>query len=134
MFVSVQTVRVSWSKAARGGILANSRTAVPHAFSLNIDKIQACNGIFIAQQHWSESNRFQEPAKANSYCETSAIYDFRCVTIRRLEESVSVEWIWDWQNTGAPARYPARHQWTLRFDQWLQLCWNGRLSDYDGGA
>ncbi len=132
MFVMVQVVRISWSKASRGGHLASLRTAVPNAFSLNSDKLRLCNGIYTEEQHWSESNHFQRPVKTKPHCEESDSYTFRCATICRSKEKVSIEWIWNWQ-TGAPERYPARHQWTICPDEWLQLCWNGRFSDHDGG-
>ena len=134
MYITVQSIHTTWSKAARGGRIAQLRAIVPDAFSLQSENLKVCNGIYAEEQHWGENNDFQKPIIFKSYCEPSDVYTFQCAQVRRGKNEAFVDWTWDWWQVGAPERTPAHYQLTIHLDEWLQLRWNGRFSCVDSGT
>ncbi len=140
----IQVVRLSWSKAARGGPGARARNAVPAAFEVPADLVGAEGVLCVDALHWGDRNTFAEPFwSERSRAPLTAGYAVGCVAVSAEAEGLLVRYRYEPAAGGAPDRRafnPAGHRESttrtlpVRDGQWVRVCYNGRFSDIDTGA
>ncbi len=135
LLLVVQEIRVTWTKAARGGVNAGRRNAVPHVLPLNdlpsLDKTLATTPIvLIHQQHrFAEAADFQTPTPVTTTRAVTAQDKlfFPGTRLKIAPSAVTVIYRYTWAATGAPTRYPVARSISLAAGQWGQVQFNGRF-------
>ncbi len=138
----VQHIHITWTKAARGGRLAELRSRIPNAFTVptpppTYDR----NAHYIVHGvAFSESNDFAEPLASRTTAPgISTKFNTRNSTIELADDSATV--IYEWR-AGAPERQffdksgtpvPVRKQLQVRTNEWVRLEYNARFTGFDCG-
>ncbi|MBK9749397.1 MAG: hypothetical protein IPO91_21810 [Chloroflexi bacterium] len=135
LLLVVQDIRVTWTKASRGGVNAGRRNAVPHALPLTdlppLDKtLSAAPLVLIHQQYrCTEAADFQMPPPLTT-SRAIAAHDkvsFPGTRLKIAPTAITVIYRYTWSGTGAPTRYPVARSITLAAGQWGQVQFNGRF-------
>lgn len=141
----IQVVRLSWTKAARGGEGARARSAVPAAFEVPAaDLIGAVGVLCVDASHWDERTDFAQPSRSERRRVPLADgFAVGCVTVAAQAEGLLVSYRYEPATGGAPDRRaynPAGHpEATTRSllvhdGVWVRVCYNGRFSCRDSGG
>lgn len=140
----VQTIKVEWTKEARGGLLATPRNSVQEIAPLPFQKSPLDLTLPLYIRHdleWGEKNQFEKPLKENL-----EIADFSGTVKNRLlgfyseggavrvgfEKSYTAKAqgnvFLNYTQLGAPARVIPIEVFTLKTEEWGQVRYNGRFS------
>ena len=141
----VQVVRLSWTKAARGGESARARNAVPVAFEVPAADLVGAEGVLCVHgSHWGDGNGFAEPFRSERRRVPLADgFAVGCVTVSADAEGLLVRYRYEPATGGAPDRRPynpAGHRepttrvLLVRDGEWVRVCYNGRFSSDDSGG
>jgi hypothetical protein len=125
----VQHIKTQWTKASRGGAAAARRNAVPVSFRLPpaLHRQDALHTIEIAE--W-EDFQYRETWKFLSY---GGHLQVGPVLIHAGLETIKVQFVWSWNECGAPER-ESHKAFELRPGEWGRLICNGRFgSTYSMG-
>ena len=138
----VQHIHITWTKAARGGRLAERRSEIPNAFA--IPEPPATYGrnehYIVHGVGFGERNEFAGPigSQTTAPCTGKKFNTTNC-TIESADDSATV--VYEWRG-GAPERQffdksstpvPVRKQLQVTADKWVRLEYNGRFTGYDCG-
>ena len=139
----VQVIRVTWTKASRGGEGARSRNSVPSATEITVADLPDVNGsLCVDVSEWREHNQFVEPYHTYRKIPFASGFHFGCVTVSATMNGLQVDYQYDPGFVGAPDRRgfaPEGHRaakprrFFARDGEWIQVCHNGRFSDIDTG-
>ena len=138
----VQHIHITWTKAARGGRLAERRSEIPNAFAVSqppptYDK----NEHYIVHGvSFGEHNEFTEPVRSQTTAPSiDTIFNTTNCTVELADDSATV--IYEWRD-GAPERQffdksgtpvPVRKRLQVHTDKWVRVEYNGRFTGYDCG-
>ena len=138
----VQHIQITWTKAARGGHLAERRAEIPNAFVIpkpptTYDKSQH---YIVHGVGFGERNQFAEPIGSQTNAPTiDTSFNTKNCTVQLADDSATV--VYEWRD-GAPERQffdksgtpvPVRKHLQVTADKWVRLEYNGRFTGYDCG-
>lgn len=138
----IQHIHITWTKASRGGHLAERRSEIPDAFAIpkppaTYDKSQH---YIVHDVEFGERNEFAEPIRSQTTAPNiDTTFTTKNCTVELADNSATV--IYEWRD-GAPERHffdksgtpvPVRKQLQVTADQWVRLEYNGRFVGYDCG-
>jgi hypothetical protein len=136
--ILVQTILISWTKASRGGRLAELRSRVPKRLPVRIADDSA--PVVWHAVTYSERNDFVEPFSANTTIHISNNrFGCRNVEVEIREDSAILTYRYQ---TGVPARrffdksgnyVPPEHSIVVTENRWSSIEYNGRFSCIDTG-
>ncbi|MAS55501.1 MAG: hypothetical protein CMJ44_12920 [Pimelobacter sp.] len=131
MLVVVQFVQTSWTKAARGGPLAQARGSVPSAFKLPQQLHQPCTlDILSFRAPFEQPERRVDPESLPLTLPT--------LRIEPDGDGVAVTYVWDRHYVGAPARWrsgsggmevPVTRSIGCGLGEWVRVRYNGRSGE-----
>jgi hypothetical protein len=138
----VQHIHIMWTKAGRGGHLAERRNKIPNAFAVPNPPL-----TFDRKKHYivhgvgfGERNEFTEPLRNRTTSPNfGTTFTTTNCTVELADDSANV--IYEWRD-GAPKRQfydesgslvPVRKQLQVRADKWVRVEYNGRFTGCDCG-
>jgi hypothetical protein len=138
----VQHVHISWTKAARGGGLAEQRSQIPKAFSIPrpLPTFDKNDHYVVHRVDFGEGNEFAEPIRSHTTTPniTTPFSTTNC-TIELTNGTAEI--LYEWRD-GAPERQffdksgtpvPVRKRLQLHPGKWVRVEYNGRFTGYDSG-
>ena len=136
--IIVQQIESEWSKAARGGARAVRRNAVSEAAKVPLHQIQTSGLIFLHHKLcYFERDNFQTPHEEITTNPTvrplavGCVTVDDCVTINEYADGVSAKFAYTERCGGAPTRRGMQKTLTFALNEWGQIVYNGRFSNWE---
>jgi hypothetical protein len=141
----VQVIQVRWTKAARGGEGARTRSAVPSALAVPAAELADAEGMLCVEiSQWDERDYFAEPHSVRRHRTSLADgYSFGCVSISAAAKALLARYQYDRGSGGAPDAWffngasgygeSPGHTLHVRYGEWARICYNGRFSSPETG-
>lgn len=138
----IQHIHIRWTKASRGGALAEKRNRIANSFSIPTAPPAYDHNAHYLVHHvgFGERNEFAEPLRSEILLPTADTeFSTTNCTVEIANDTARVTY--EWRN-GAPERkffdkcgttVPVRKQMSARLNQWVRLEYNGRFTGYDCG-
>jgi hypothetical protein len=129
----MQQVRTLWTKASRGGDGAVWRNAVPAVVRVPFPCGNTTDLVLLHHKlSFEERTDFKSPCEEIIQNPESHPLVIGCVTVDWTIEKLQVAFAWR-KDCGAPDRGWMRKTMLLSVNEWGQVVYNGRFSDWDGG-
>lgn len=138
----IQIVQWSWTKASRGGRLAEIRNRIPRSVEISADSLDLKPGELNVEIHrWSDTDEFAKCEIVNkSSISWNSTYEYGCVRVTGDEYGSRVEYQYQPTLAGMPDRRAyatgghreaVTRTYIVRSGEWMQISYNGRFVDMD---
>lgn len=141
--VVIQSICISWTKKARGGVLATARNKVPRVFQIPLlpDTHIAQQSYILHHLLWSETNDFTKPVR--DQVDVNVIQGpikQQCIGIYPTDHTLKIGFegpylleseqkiFFEYRCLGAPMRTVPLVIFELAKEEWGQIQYNGRHS------
>lgn len=127
--IVIQHIQTIWTKASRGGEGARQRNLLPIAMEL--PHFSRLGQFYLHHVTFAEHNSFQ-PQERTDITRTFLELDLKVLALS-VRKSIQVRFHRDSYNAAKPTNYALHAPFELEQEQWAQIVYNGRFTDFDTG-